>query len=113
MPLLLLLLLPVLAISQNVWQINSSFVAGNAVPHCSYITSDKNSWDIQTISKFEESRWTACPDELLFFEEEDYAEDIWVKCMLQNTGTLSTQYILELNNPLIDEVHFYHAINEQ
>lgn len=113
MPSLLLLLLPFLAVSQNVWQINASFVAGNAVPHCSYITSDKNSWNIQSISTLEESSWTACTDELLIFGEEDYAEDIWVKCELQNNTIVSKQCMLELNNPLIDEVHFYHAIDHQ
>jgi signal transduction histidine kinase len=112
MPLLLLLLIPFIAVGQDVWQIDSSFVSGKAVTHCAFLTSDRNSYTIESIVTLDKTKWTACKDDLLFFGEVDYVEDIWIKCTFQNTDNITKQCVLELNNPLIDEVHFYHFVGD-
>ncbi len=43
-------------------------------------------------------------DKLLYFEN---AQDVWVRFQLHNTDTLSKSLVIEINNPLLDEISFY------
>jgi signal transduction histidine kinase len=112
MPSLLCLLMIFASNAQPVWHMDSTFVSANAVPHTGYITSAKNAWDIRSVILMKDAEWNACNEELLMFSEADYEEDIWIRCSFTNTTNFPKQYILELNNPLIDEVSFYEVMDD-
>jgi signal transduction histidine kinase len=100
--------------------ISSVFVYGNVEsskekPHSfaskynlSYLTSHKNQYTLLEVMALDEKEYTLNKEELLFFNEKDYLEDIWLRIDLSYTEIDDEQYIIEVNNPLIDYVYIYY-----
>ncbi|MES2559219.1 MAG: 7TM diverse intracellular signaling domain-containing protein [Bacteroidota bacterium] len=108
--LFIFILLTVNVCAQPVLTISSGF--DNVIPgkYCAYIVSPKGAYSFRQLLSDTTIRYAHLEHNLLFFNEEDYLEDIWIKLSVTNTSGHFQSAILELNNPLIDDVQYFDVV---
>lgn len=110
--LLFFVLLTVNVCAQPVLNISSGFDKVIPGKYCAYLVSPTNAYSLQQLLTDTAIRYTHLQHNLLFFNEEDYEEDIWIQFSVTNTSLRFQSAILELNNPLIDDVQFYDVVHD-
>lgn len=108
--LLIFVLLTVNVYGQQVLTISSGFDKVIPGKHCVYLVSPKNAYTLQQLLNDTAIGYTKLEHNLLFFNEEDYQEDIWIRFAVINTAPYFQSVILELNNPMIDDVQFFDVV---
>jgi two-component system, sensor histidine kinase LadS len=109
--LLICMLIAVNVCSQPVLNIPTGFE--NVVPgkYCAYVSSAKNTYSLHLLLADTSIHYAYLENNLLYFDEDEYPEDIWLRLLITNTAPQFQQVILELNNPLIDDVYFFDVVH--
>lgn len=71
------------------------------------MVTNKNAFTLQQLLVDTTIHYTPLQHNILYFDEADYAEDIWLIFSVTNTSNTYQSAILEINNPFIDDVSFY------
>lgn len=94
---------------QNALHIKNDFKEMELGKHCSYLISAKNKHTIQDLLKDSTIAFMNNKNDLMLFEDGHYTEDIWIKINIVNEFREQKQFVLELNNPLIDYILYYNT----
>lgn len=81
--------------------------------HASYLLRSGLDGDVLFFLKFSETKFKKNPSGLLLFEEYASSPHVWLRFDFVYSGEKSKELLLEINNPLIDEVYFYLLQGEQ
>lgn len=111
--LLFFVLLTVQVCGQPVLTLSSGFDKVIPGKHCAYLVSPNKAYAFEQLYKDTSLQYTQLQQNMLYFNEEDYLEDIWIKFSVTNTSAHFQSVILELNNPLIDDVLFYDVVKDR
>ena len=98
--------------SQPVLNISTGFDKIIPGKSCAYVISAKNAYSLQQLLVDTSIHYTYQQSNLLYFYEEDYAEDIWLTFSITNTSNSFQSVVVELNNPFIDDIVFYNVKND-
>jgi signal transduction histidine kinase len=99
-------------LSQPVLNISTGFDKIIPGKSCAYVISAKNAYSLQQLLVDTSIHYTYQQSNLLYFYEEDYAEDIWLTFSITNTSNSFQSVVVELNNPFIDDIVFYNVKND-
>lgn len=111
--LFILLLLPFALNGQDTLKLNASFTSVNLAPYCAYQSDiDHHSEALKPVI-LDTALMNLNENELLFFDFGSYRKEIWLRLKLQGFNSTKGNYFLEINNSLIDELHYYHLVNGQ
>lgn len=94
---------------QNALLIKNDFKEMELGKHCSYLISSKNKYTIQDLLADSSIAFMNNKNDLMLFEEGHYTEDVWIKINIVNEFREQKQFVLELNNPLIDYIVYYNT----
>ncbi len=97
--------------SQPVLNISTGFDKIIPGKSCAFVISAKKSYSLQQLLVDTSIHYTYQQSNLLYFDEEDYAEDIWLTFSITNTSNSFQSVVVELNNPFVDDIQFYNVKN--
>ena len=80
--------------------------------HAMYTLQEKGVLGIKEIVHLDPSIFSINENALLFFNNNTTNPDVWLRFDMHYTGKRSKELLLELNNPLIDQVAFYWVQNK-
>jgi signal transduction histidine kinase len=98
-------------LSQPVLNISTGFDKIIPGKSCAFVISAKKSYSLQQLLVDTSIHYTYQQSNLLYFDEEDYAEDIWLTFSITNTSNSFQSVVVELNNPFVDDIQFYNVKN--
>lgn len=98
-------------LAQEVVRINSDISYRTIGSNLEYLSSQRDQYSINQLLESDSIQFVRNKHELLLFNEDEYQEDLWLRFKLENIDTLNNDYILHLNNPLINYIEYFEVRN--
>jgi len=110
---ILFLLFPGFIQAQPILYLSDSIEEIELGKYGSHVLRANRELNIKQLLPLNKSAYIPNSNGLLFFEQNIDLPDVWLRFDLMYTGIKSNQVLVELNNPLIDEVSFYLVQNNR
>ncbi len=104
--LVLFLLISTAVFGKSTIEVDSHFKSVQIGANASFFACKNGCKEVPSASTV----FSSFPDKLLYFEN---SQDVWVSFQLHNSDSIPKSLVVEINNPLLDEISFYLFDNNQ